>query len=102
MFASGTYLDTSRFRVLLAERLHINAQSMHGFIVGEHGDSSVALWSGVNVAGMSLQEMAKSNAEYAQQSRDEIANVHQQVKDAAYEVISLKGYTNWAIGTSFN
>ena len=90
VFGSGTNLDSARFRFLLSQRLNIAPASCHGWIIGEHGDSSVAVWSGVNVAGVALQA---DNA-------DDWPTVHRQVVDSAYEIIRLKGYTSWAIGLS--
>ena len=57
VIGSGCNLDSARFRYLMAEKLGIHPSSCHGWILGEHGDSSVAVWSGVNVAGVSLQDL---------------------------------------------
>uniref|UniRef100_A0A8D1QY15 L-lactate dehydrogenase n=1 Tax=Sus scrofa TaxID=9823 RepID=A0A8D1QY15_PIG len=57
VIGSGCNLDSARFRYLMAEKLGVHPSSCHGWILGEHGDSSVAVWSGVNVAGVSLQEL---------------------------------------------
>uniref|UniRef100_A0A2K5V7M5 L-lactate dehydrogenase n=1 Tax=Macaca fascicularis TaxID=9541 RepID=A0A2K5V7M5_MACFA len=57
MIGSGCNLDSARFRYRMAEKIGIHPSSCHGWILGEHGDSSVAVWSGVNVAGVSLQEL---------------------------------------------
>uniref|UniRef100_A0A2K5TJZ3 L-lactate dehydrogenase n=1 Tax=Macaca fascicularis TaxID=9541 RepID=A0A2K5TJZ3_MACFA len=57
VIGSGCNLDSARFRYLMAEKLGIHPSSCLGWILGEHGDSSVAVWSGVNVAGVSLQEL---------------------------------------------
>uniref|UniRef100_A0A2K5KHV1 L-lactate dehydrogenase n=1 Tax=Cercocebus atys TaxID=9531 RepID=A0A2K5KHV1_CERAT len=57
VIGSGCNLDSTRFRYLVAEKLGIHPSSCHGWILGEHGDSSVAVWSGMNVAGVSLQEL---------------------------------------------
>uniref|UniRef100_A0A2K6C3U6 L-lactate dehydrogenase B chain n=1 Tax=Macaca nemestrina TaxID=9545 RepID=A0A2K6C3U6_MACNE len=57
VIGSGCNLDSARFHYLMAEKLGIHPSSCHGWILGEHSDSSVAVWSGVNVAGVSLQEL---------------------------------------------
>nr|XP_010301052.1 PREDICTED: L-lactate dehydrogenase B chain isoform X2 [Balearica regulorum gibbericeps] len=98
VIGSGCNLDTARFRYLMAERLGIHPTSCHGWILGEHGDSSVAVWSGVNVAGVSLQEL--NPAMGTDKDGENWKEVHKQVVESAYEVIKLKGYTNWAIGLS--
>jgi L-lactate dehydrogenase len=54
VIGSGTNLDSSRFRWLMANRLQVNAHNVHGYIVGEHGDTSVPLWSSVNVGGVPM------------------------------------------------
>ncbi|CAD7688364.1 unnamed protein product [Nyctereutes procyonoides] len=98
VIGSGCNLDSARFRSLMAENLGIHPSSCHGWILGEHGDSSVAVWSGVNVAGVSHQEL---NPEMGTGNDSENwKEVHKMVVESAYEVIKLKGYTNWAIGLS--
>ncbi|KAJ8249187.1 hypothetical protein GJAV_G00232100 [Gymnothorax javanicus] len=98
VIGSGTNLDSARFRFLMGERLGIHPSSCHGWIVGEHGDSSVPVWSGVNVAGVSLQSL---NPEMGtEKDKEDWKSVHKKVVDGAYEVIKLKGYTSWAIGLS--
>jgi L-lactate dehydrogenase len=97
VIGSGTMLDSSRFRFLLSERLNISPQSCHGYIIGEHGDSSVALWSGVNVAGTRLLDMCPKAGQ--EDDPDKWEQIHQDVISSAYTIIQLKGYTSWAIGT---
>ncbi|XP_054845012.1 L-lactate dehydrogenase B chain [Eublepharis macularius] len=98
VIGSGCNLDTARFRYLMAEKLGVHPSSCHGWILGEHGDSSVPVWSGVNVAGVSLQDL--NPAMGTDQDPENWKEVHKQVVASAYEVIKLKGYTNWAIGLS--
>ncbi|TNN45331.1 L-lactate dehydrogenase B chain [Liparis tanakae] len=57
VIGSGTNLDSARFRYLMAERLGIHASSFNGWVLGEHGDTSVPVWSGANVAGVNLQSL---------------------------------------------
>lgn len=95
VFGSGTTLDSSRFRFLLAQKLEIAPRSVHGWIIGEHGDSSVPVWSGVNVAGVPLRSIYPTLGKEDPEGLSDIAN---QVKQSAYEVIKLKGYTSSAIG----
>ena len=98
VIGSGCNLDSARFRYLMAEKLDIHPSSCHGWILGEHGDSSVAVWSGVNVAGVSPQEL---NPEMGTDNDSENwKEVHKMVVESAYEVIKPKGYTNWVIGLS--
>ncbi|XP_008310550.1 L-lactate dehydrogenase A chain [Cynoglossus semilaevis] len=98
VIGSGTNLDSARFRHLMGEKLHLHPSSCHGWIVGEHGDSSVPVWSGVNVAGVSLQSLNPNIG--TESDSEKWKDVHKKVVDGAYEVIKLKGYTSWAIGMS--
>uniref|UniRef100_A0A7N6BL85 L-lactate dehydrogenase n=1 Tax=Anabas testudineus TaxID=64144 RepID=A0A7N6BL85_ANATE len=98
VIGSGTNLDSARFRHIMAEKLHLHPSSCHGWIIGEHGDSSVPVWSGVNVAGVSLQGLNPKMG--AEDDSEKWKEVHKMVVDGAYEVIKLKGYTSWAIGMS--
>ncbi|XP_028751602.1 L-lactate dehydrogenase B-like [Neltuma alba] len=98
VLGSGTNLDSSRFRFLIADHLDVNAQDVQAFIVGEHGDSSVALWSSISIGGVPvLSFLEKQQIEY---EKETLENIHKQVVESAYEVIRLKGYTCWAIGYS--
>ncbi|TDH09438.1 hypothetical protein EPR50_G00086900 [Perca flavescens] len=98
VIGSGTNLDSARFRFLMAEKLGIHSSSFNGWILGEHGDTSVPVWSGTNVAGVNLQTL---NPDIGTDCDNENwMETHKMVVDSAYEVIKLKGYTNWAIGLS--
>uniref|UniRef100_A0A8C7YSK0 L-lactate dehydrogenase n=1 Tax=Oryzias sinensis TaxID=183150 RepID=A0A8C7YSK0_9TELE len=98
VIGSGTNLDSARFRFLMADKLGIHASSFNGWILGEHGDTSVPVWSGTNVAGVNLQTL---NPEIGTDcDKENWQETHKMVVNSAYEVIRLKGYTNWAIGLS--
>uniref|UniRef100_A0A8C6LNM5 L-lactate dehydrogenase n=1 Tax=Nothobranchius furzeri TaxID=105023 RepID=A0A8C6LNM5_NOTFU len=98
VIGSGTNLDSARFRYMMAERLGIHASSFNGWVLGEHGDTSVPVWSGANVAGVNLQTLNPDIGTDA--DKEQWKATHKAVVDSAYEVIRLKGYTNWAIGLS--
>ncbi|XP_006889430.1 PREDICTED: L-lactate dehydrogenase A chain-like [Elephantulus edwardii] len=98
VIGSECNLDSARFRYLMGERLGVHALSCHGWVLGEHGDSSVPVWSGVNVAGVSLKNLHPELG--TDSDKEQWKEVHKQVADSAYEVIKLKGYTSWAIGLS--
>ena len=93
VIGSGTVIDTNRLRTLLGEELGIEARSVHGYIIGEHGDSSVAVWSGTQVAGMPLANFPGSAA---LPSSDELLH---RVRSAGPEVLELKGNTCYAIAS---
>jgi L-lactate dehydrogenase len=93
---SGTVLDTARFRYLLATRYGIDPRSVHAYIVGEHGDSELALWSLANIAGVRLPDFVGANGQgYDQAALDRILD---QTRNAAYEIIQRKKATYYAIG----
>ena len=98
VIGSGCNLDTARFRFLIGQRLSIHSESCHGWILGEHGDSSVPVWSGVNIAGVPLKELNLDIG--TDKDPEQWKNVHRDVVASAYEIIKMKGYTNWAIGLS--
>lgn len=98
VIGSGTNLDSSRFRFLLSQKLGVAPTSCHGWIIGEHGDTSVPVWSGVNVAGVRLREVNPKIGET--DDPEGWSKLHDQVVQSAYEIIRLKGYTSWAIGLS--
>jgi L-lactate dehydrogenase len=96
VIGSGTILDTSRFRFLLGQYYDVDARSVHAYIVGEHGDSEIPLWSLANIGGVRLQEFAPlRNKRYDQGEMDKL---FASVRDAAYEIIKRKGSTYYAIG----
>ncbi|MBO1263902.1 L-lactate dehydrogenase [Proteiniclasticum sp. SCR006] len=96
VIGSGTVLDTSRFRTLLAEYLDVDARSIHGYIIGEHGDSEIAAWSLTNIAGVNLKEYV-SITEKGKGDLSFMEYIPLSVKNAAYEMINTKGYTNYAV-----
>ena len=59
VLGSGTVLDTARLKYLLGERLGVDSRSVHAFIIGEHGDSELAVWSGANVSGVPLERFCQ-------------------------------------------
>ncbi|NP_001279678.1 uncharacterized protein LOC103174835 isoform X1 [Callorhinchus milii] len=98
VIGSGCNLDSARFRYLIGEKLGIHSTSCHAWVIGEHGDSSVPVWSGLNVAGVCLQKLNPDIG--TDQDKEHWKKLHKDVVDSAYEVIRLKGYTSWAIGMS--
>lgn len=97
VFGSGTALDSARFRKEIALLLDVDARNVHGYIMGEHGDSEFPVWSHTNVGGLSIYEWVKDN-----QSIDEetLVNVFFKVKNAAYEIIKRKGATYYGIAVT--
>ena len=98
VIGSGTTLDTARFRVLLGRYLGVDAQHVHGYVVGEHGDSEVLTWSLVTVGGMPLAEFCRRNGIRLDEAVRR--RIDQQVRQAAYHIIEGKGSTYYGIGAA--
>jgi L-lactate dehydrogenase len=96
VFGSGTVLDSSRFRYLIAKRLKVAIQNVHATIAGEHGDSEIPLWSSATVANIPLHEWAVMH--HGKLSVFDRTEIFQNVKTAAAQIIEGKGATNYAIG----
>lgn len=96
VMGSGTVLDSSRFRFLLSGNCTIDPRSVHAYIIGEHGDSELAVWSRVNVAGIPLHEYCSVCTRSC--PRDTREAIVEKVRGAAYEIIKRKGATYYAIG----
>jgi L-lactate dehydrogenase len=96
VIGSGTILDTARLRSLLGEHFKIDPRNVHAYIIGEHGDSEVPVWSSASIAGVEIKKYCPiCSMKYEQQYLDKI---FEQVKNAAYQIIDLKGATFYAIG----
>lgn len=95
VIGSGTVLDTARFRFLLGEHLGVDPRNVHAYIIGEHGDSEVPVWSMADVAGMRLNEFCQRvGCKLGDKDREWI---FRQTRDAAYEIIQRKGATYYAV-----
>jgi L-lactate dehydrogenase len=96
VIGSGTILDTARFRALLGDHLDVASQSVHAYVLGEHGDSEVLAWSSVRVGGVPLAAFAgEGGREVAAEDR---ARIDDGVRRAAYRIIAGKGATWYGIG----
>lgn len=96
VIGSGTILDTARFRTLLGEHLGVAPQSVHAYVLGEHGDSEVLVWSSAQVGGVPLEAFA--NQRGATLGKTERATIDDGVRRAAYRIIEGKQATYFGIG----
>ena len=94
VLGSGTVLDTARLKYHLGQTLCIDSRSVHAFIIGEHGDSELAVWSSANVSGIDLEDFHGLCASCRDVSFNDI---YREVRDSAYEVIERKGATYYGI-----
>jgi len=98
VFGSGTTLDTARLRTLLGRHFDVDARHVHGYVLGEHGDSEVLAWSQTTIAGLGLDEFAKvQGIPFTDADR---ARIDEQVRRAAYHIIAGKGATYYGIGSA--
>ncbi len=98
VFGTGTMLDTARFRQIVGARVGVDVTHVHGYVVGEHGDSEVLLWSSLDVGGRPLGEFAAAmgrpwTEEDRRTTEDEVVN-------AAYRIIQGKGATYYGVAAA--
>lgn len=98
VLGSGTVLDTARLKYKLGEHLNVDSRSVHAFIVGEHGDSEVAVWSSANVSGIPLDTFCEMRGHYNHRAATEA--IAEEVKNSAYEIIAKKQATYYGIAMS--
>ncbi len=95
IIGTGTLLDTARFRALLGRHYGVDPRSVHAYILGEHGDSEVPIWSNATIGGQSIQGSTVLGQAWNQET---MQSIFEQARDAAYEIIDRKGHTDTAIG----
>jgi L-lactate dehydrogenase len=97
VIGSGTVLDSSRFRHLLAKHCGVDVHNVHAYILGEHGDSEFAAWSMTNIAGINIDEYCPVCGK-CDDWKIQRKLIEQQVRDSAYHIINYKGSTQFAVG----
>lgn len=97
VIGSGTSLDSARFKQAIADLLHVDVRNVHGYIIGEHGDTEFPVWSHANVAGLQINEWVSDNPDTDEEA---LIDLFFSVRDAAYEIIERKGATFYGIGAS--
>ncbi|ADL11844.1 L-lactate dehydrogenase [Acetohalobium arabaticum] len=100
VIGSGTVLDSSRFRYILSQRCDIDARNIHGYIIGEHGDSEVPVWSATNIVGVPFEEFDEVCNQ--KKNNDDKSELISKIKNVAYEIIDRKGATYYAIALAIN
>jgi L-lactate dehydrogenase len=94
VIGSGTILDTPRFRFLLGDYFDVDTRNVHAYIIGEHGDTELPVWSNADIAGTSISDWSKNKKGFKQTDLDQI---FLNVRDAAYHIIERKGATYYGI-----
>ena len=95
VLGSGTVLDSARFRYLLSEHLNVDSRSVHAYIIGEHGDSELAVWSSANVSGIGINDFCGLRGHY--EHDEAMDRIYRTVRDSAYEIIERKGATYYGV-----
>ncbi|WP_093190884.1 L-lactate dehydrogenase [Salimicrobium halophilum] len=95
VIGSGTILDTARLRYQLSEYFDIDARNVHAYIIGEHGDSELPVWSHANVGGISVDHYIQQHKDLY--SKEDLEPIFHKVRDAAYHIIERKGATHYGI-----
>lgn len=95
VIGSGTVLDTARLKYLLSRHLDVDSRSIHAFIIGEHGDSELAVWSAANVSGIPLNHFCELRGYF--DHMESMDRIYQNVRDSAYEIIERKGATYYGV-----
>ena len=96
VLGSGTVLDTARLKYLVGQRLGVDSRNVHAFIIGEHGDSELAVWSSANISGVDLDDYCRITG--IDDPADMLHHIYASVRDAAYAIIESKGATYYGIG----
>ena len=98
IIGSGTTLDTARFRSLLGSYIGVDPQHVHGYVIGEHGDSEVICWSNVDIGGVPLEDfIAHRGIEFNEDIKKKIDDG---VRNAAYKIIEGKGSTYYGVAAA--
>ena len=98
VFGSGTVLDTARLRYILSDNLQVSSKNIHAYIMGEHGDSSFVPWEHAYIGCKKIKDVMKDN----KHPMDVLEKIHQDVVNAAYEIIEKKKATYYGIGVALS
>jgi len=98
VIGSGTALDTSRFRYLISEHCKVDPRNVHAYIIGEHGDTELPVWSNASIGGMRIEKYCPTCKNFGNCDHEkELERLFDEVKDAAYKIIEAKGATYYAV-----
>lgn len=95
VIGSGTVLDTARFKYLIGEHLSVDARNVHALVVGEHGDTELAVWSAASVSGIPVQDMCEKCLKCT--GSEHLKALFEDVRLSAYRIIEAKGATYYAV-----
>lgn len=96
VIGSGTVLDTARLKYLMGKYFGVDPRNVHAFIIGEHGDSELAVWSSANISGIDLDSFCE-RCHHHHCDMVKLEEIYENVKNSAYKIIEAKGATYYAI-----
>jgi len=97
IFGSGTVLDSARFRYLISRHCGIDPRNVHAYILGEHGDSELPVWSMTHIAGLPMDRYCPRCRLCSDHWQETRARIVEQVRNSAYHIIDYKGATWFAV-----
>ena len=98
VIGSGTVLDTARLKYVLVKHLQVDPRDIHAYIIGEHGDSELVVWSGAQVAGIHINHFCELRGHFNHE--ESMERLAQEVRDSAYEIIKRKGATYYGVAVA--
>jgi L-lactate dehydrogenase len=96
VIGSGTVLDTARLKYLISDYAKVDASNIHAYIIGEHGDTELPVWSNATISGLPVERYCSEYAKLGH-AKNELKEIFEKVRNSAYEIIKLKGATNYSI-----
>jgi L-lactate dehydrogenase len=96
VIGSGTVLDTARLKYMISEYCNVDSRNIHAYIIGEHGDTELPVWSNATIAGMAIEKYCSVYTPH-NNIKNELSEIFEKVKNAAYQIIKAKGSTNYSI-----
>jgi len=99
VIGSGTVLDTARLKYMISEYCKVDPGNIHAYIIGEHGDTELPMWSNARIGGMAIEKYCTDYARLAN-AKSDLAEIFEKVRNSAYQIIHAKGATNYSIALS--
>jgi L-lactate dehydrogenase len=99
VLGSGTVLDTARLKYMLSEKYKVDPKNIHAYIIGEHGDTELPVWSNATIGGIDIEKYCSCYVR-PRIAKNELSEIFEKVKNAAYQIIEAKGATNYSIALS--
>ena len=101
ILGSGTVLDSARFRYLLSDHCKVDPRNVHAYVIGEHGDSEVPVWSMTHIAGVPMSQYCPLTCRHTCTDQDRAA-LFDEVRESAYHIIESKGATYYGVSMALD